>query len=259
MRQHLKKAGIILFWLLVWQLVSLLVHNSVMLVGPVETIKCLCRLVVTADFWLSIWYTFWRIGLGFLCASLLGILLAFAGAKKPILGEFLSPFFAALKSVPVASFVVLLLIWFGSKNLSFFTSLIVVLPILYGSTREGLASNDKKLLEMAQVFRIPFGAKLHYILLPGLSPFWKSAFSLALGMCWKAGVAAEVIGQPLQSIGNQLYQAKIYLETGDLLAWTVVIILLSFGVEKAFARLLRLLPGEEKKEPDSMKEKGDVA
>ncbi|MGN1021883.1 MAG: ABC transporter permease [Lachnospiraceae bacterium] len=259
MKQHLKKAGIILFWLLVWQLVSLLVHNSVMLVGPVETAESLCRLVVTADFWISIWYTFWRIGLGFLCASLLGILLAFAGTKRPILGAFLSPFIAALKSVPVASFVVLLLIWFGSKNLSFFTSLIVVLPILYGSTREGLASTDKKLLEMAQVFRVPFGAKLHYILLPGLAPFWKSAFSLALGMCWKAGVAAEVIGQPLQSIGNRLYQAKIYLETGDLLAWTVVIILLSFGVEKAFARLLRLLPGGGAEEQKEVPEKGETA
>lgn len=239
----LKKTCIILFWLLLWQLVSLLVHNSVMLVGPIETAESLVRLVKTADFWKSVWYTFWRIGLGFAAASCLGILLAFLSAGHPVLREFLSPLFAALKSVPVASFVILLLVWFGSKNLSFFTAFLVVLPILYGNTLEGLLAADKKLLEMAQVFRIPFGARLRYILLPGLVPFWKSAFSLALGMSWKAGVAAEVIGQPLCSIGNRLYQAKIYLETGDLLAWTVVIILASYLAEKLFQRLLCLLPG----------------
>ena len=253
----LKKALIILFWLGVWQLVSLLVHNSVMLVGPVETAENLVRLVRAADFWASVWYTFWRIGLGFASAACLGIVLAFFSAAHPILREFLSPFFAALKSVPVASFVILLLVWFGSKNLAFFTAFLVVLPILYGNTLEGLLAADRKLLEMADVFRIPFSAKLHYILLPGLSPFWRSAFSLALGMSWKAGVAAEVIGQPLHSVGNRLYQSKIYLETADLLAWTVVIILISYLVEKLFQKFLTCLPGgKTAKEERSGREEG---
>ncbi len=230
----LKKALIILFWLGVWQLVSLLVHNNVMLVGPVETAESLVRLVRAADFWASVWYTFWRIGLGFASAACLGIVLAFFSAAHPILREFLSPFFAALKSVPVASFVILLLVWFGSKNLAFFTAFLVVLPILYGNTLEGLLAADRKLLEMADVF-----------------------FSLALGMSWKAGVAAEVIGQPLHSVGNRLYQSKIYLETADLLAWTVVIILISYLVEKLFQKFLTCLPGgKTAKEERSGREEG---
>ena len=65
--------------------------------------------------------------------------------------------------------------------------------------------------------------------------FW---CSVALGICWKSGVAAEVIGLPDGSIGDALYRAKITLSTGELFAWTFVIILLSAGFEKLFLALL---------------------
>lgn len=240
-----KKVLIILFWLAVWQLVSLIVHNKVMLVGPIETAASLVRLVQTGEFWGSIWYTFWRVGAGFLCGSALGIVLAFLASGRQVLREILAPLFLALKSVPVASFVILLLIWFGSENLAFHTSFLVVLPILYLNTLEGLDSADRKLLEMAQVYHIPLSSKLKYIQLPAVYPFLRSAFELALGMSWKSGVAAEVIGQPLHSIGNSLYQSKIYLETGDLFAWTIVIVLLSYVLEKLFLKLLARMPGGE--------------
>ena len=58
-------------------------------------------------------------------------------------------------------------------------------------------------------------------------------------MSWKAGVAAEVIGVVGGSIGEKLYEAKIYLQTGDLLAWTVVIVALSALFERAVLALLR--------------------
>ena len=61
---------------------------------------------------------------------------------------------------------------------------------------------------------------------------------MALGICWKSGVAAEVIGLPDGSIGDALYRAKITLSTGELFAWTFVIILLSAGFEKLLLALL---------------------
>ena len=111
----------------------------------------------------------------------------------------------------------------------------VVFPILYLSTLEGFLSTDVKMLEMAQVFRMPRLRTVRYIFLPQLKPFFQSAFKLAIGMSFKSGIAAEVIGQPLHTMGNGLYLAKVYLETGELFAWTIVIVLISFICEKILA------------------------
>ena len=136
------------------------------------------------------------------------------------------------KAVPVAVFAVLLLIWWGSSMLAVAICFLVVFPNIYLNTLEGLKSADRGLLEMAEVFRLPLGTQFFYIYRPALKPFLLSAFQLSLGMCWKSGVAAEVIGTPDHSIGGALYLAKIYLDTADLFAWTVVIVVLSVLFEK---------------------------
>ena len=94
---------------------------------------------------------------------------------------------------------------------------------------------------MARVFRMSFWNRLRGIYLPALEPHCLSGCRSALGLCWKAGVAAEVIGVCGGSVGGMLYDAKVYLEIGDLFAWTLVIVLLSVGFEWAFTRLLRRL------------------
>ena len=114
----------------------------------------------------------------------------------------------------------------------------MVLPVLYGAVRTGIESVDGPLLEMAAVFRLPFARKLRAIWLPAVLPAFRQGCSVALGICWKSGVAAEVIGLPDGSIGDALYRAKITLSTGELFAWTFVIILLSAAFEKLFLALL---------------------
>ncbi len=114
----------------------------------------------------------------------------------------------------------------------------MVTPIIYSNTLAGIGNMDQKLLEMADVFEVPFRRRLRYFHIPQVFPFFRSACAVSLGLCWKAGVAAEVIGLPQGSIGERLYQAKIYLETPELLAWTLVIILISMGFEKLFLCLL---------------------
>lgn len=235
-----KKLLIVAGWLAAWQLLSLLVHNPILMAGPAETLQALAELAVTAEFGESLAFSFLRIVGGFLTGSAAGILLAYLADRKKLLGEILSPLVTVLKSVPVASFIILALIWFGSGALSFVISFLVVFPILYLNTQQGLQSLDEKLLEMAEVFHIPSASKLKYIVLPGVYPFLQSGFALALGMSWKSGVAAELIGQYKLSIGNQLYMDKITLDTAGVFAWTVVILLVSWLFEKAFLALFRL-------------------
>ncbi len=232
---------IILFWIFIWQLAAWLIHNNIILVGPADAGLALLRLIPTGDFWLSIGHSFVKISLGFVLAFASGLALGGAAYRFPLLREFLAPILSLLKSIPVASFVILALIWVGSRNLAVFIAFLVVLPMIYVNTLAGLESTDPKLLEMARIFRVPPLKQLRYIYLPALLPYLLSSCKVALGMSWKSGVAAEVIGIPDSSIGEQLYMSKIYLDTANLFAWTFVIIVISALFERFFLALLASL------------------
>lgn len=174
--------------------------------------------------------------LGFITAC---ILAAMASRWKWI-EELLEPVMALLKAVPVASFVVLLLIWWGSSVLAVAICFLIVLPVIYINVLQGIQNSDSKLLEMAEVFAMSRVNQFFYIYRPALRPFLESGLKLALGMCWKSGVAAEIIGTPQYSIGERLYMSKIYLDTEGLFAWTVVVILLSLVFQRFFMWLVQL-------------------
>src|SRR5699024_6100637 len=118
--------------------------------------------------------------LGFLAAFVLGILLGWLAFQIPFLQEFLAPVIAFLKSVPVASFVILALIWAGSKNLSVLIAFLVVIPIIYVNTIAGLNSTDPQLLEMAEVFSVTGWRKIRFLYWPALLPYLSSACRTAL-------------------------------------------------------------------------------
>lgn len=234
--------------LFVWQLAAWRLDNRLLLAGPVEVILRLAELVGETDFWGAVWFTFSRITLGFLLAFLLALGLAVLSARFPVAEVLLHPYLLAVQTVPVASFIVIALLWLSGRKLSVFISFLMVLPVLYANLLAGIRAADGKLLEMARVFRMPICNRVRCIYLPALEPHLISACRSALGLCWKAGVAAEVIGVCSGSVGGMLYDAKVYLEITDLFAWTLVIVLISLGFEKLFTRLLRwLLAGLEGK------------
>lgn len=238
-RNLLQKSIIILFWLALWQFAAYLADNAILLTGPIQVAEVFWENLKTPDFLKIIFYSFGRIGLGFFLAFLCGVVLGALSCRFVFLDEMLAPVMVTLKSVPVASFVVLLLIWFGAGKLSFFISFLIVFPNVYVNTNEGLKSTDKKLLEMADVFGIRGWNRFCYIYRPALMPYLSSCLKISLGMSWKSGVAAEVIGMPEFSLGERLYMSKIYLDTAGLFAWTVTIILLSFFFEKGVLYLLK--------------------
>lgn len=241
MNKHvlIRKCLIVLFWLSVWQAGSAVVHNSILLVGPVEVMKALFSQAITAGFWKSIAFSFGKISLGFLGAFLSAVLLGSLAYRISFLEELLSPVMVLITSIPVASFVILALIWMGSAQLSIFCSFLVVFPTIYINTLSGLRSTDRGLLEMAEVFRMQPWKRIFYIYRPAVFPYLVSSCKIALGMSWKSGIAAEVIGIPDYSIGERLYMSKIYLDTANLFAWTLVIILISAVFERFFLFLLR--------------------
>lgn len=237
--KHEIRLWAVLFWMIVWQFVSVWLDSDILLVSPVKVVCRLGQLMLTVPFWKAVCFTLLRIASGFLLAVAVGVVLAAAAASRfAWVQELLAPVMLAVKSVPVASFIILALIWFSSRNLSILISFLIVLPVIYTNVLSGIRSVDRQLLEMAQVFRIPGVCVVRYIYLPQIMPFFYSACSVALGMSWKAGVAAEVIGIPKGSVGERLQQAKVYLDTPDLFAWTLVIVTASLCFEKIVLSML---------------------
>lgn len=240
---RLGKIIAVFFALLIWQIAAEVIDQSILLVSPVDVALRMLNIWQVEGFASSILFSFCHIAGGFLIALAAGIILAALSARFPWVETALWPFMITVKTVPVASFVVICLIWLSAENLSVFISFLIVLPVVYGNILAGLKDEDKKMAELAQVFRVPLLKRIMYIHMPQIKPFVMSACATSLGMSWKAGIAAEIIGTPDGSIGKQLYYAKIYLDTDDLLCWTVIIVVISVMFEKLFMLMLRTLYG----------------
>ena len=232
MKKTIRKALMILFWIVMWAVLAHVVDNKILLSTPIRTAKELFALLGDKSFYRTIAMSLLRIGTGFFAGMGTAVLLAAVSCRFPFLEDCLSPLISLLKAIPVASFVVLLLIWWGSSFLAAVVSFLVVLPGIYINTLEGLKNVDRELLEMGKVFRLSPGSCFFYIYRPALQPYLYSSMKTALGMSWKSGVAAEVIGMADLSIGGQIYMSKIYLDTAGVFAWTAVVIMLSFLFEK---------------------------
>lgn len=231
-KKILCKIGIVFLWIIAWQLFSMWVNQPLLLASPIRCARELWKLLPTVAFWQAAGGSVFRILTGFAAGAVCACLLAAIAFRIKIVEEMFAPVVILIKAVPVASFVVMLLIWWGSSGLTMAVCFLVALPILYTNVLEGFKQTDVKLLEMAKVFRMPVKNCFFYIRRPALRPYVESGIRLAIGMCFKAGVAAELIGTPQFSIGERLYMSKIYLDTAGVFAWTCVVIVLSAMLEK---------------------------
>ncbi len=234
-RTLLKNCIIAAFWLCLWALLAFAVDKPLLLPGPVTVAIRLGELMGTASFWVTTAKTLLRIALGFLCAVPAGILLAVGTCRFRLLRELFAPLLTIVQSTPVASFILLLLIWLGRDILPSVIVMLMVLPVVWRNVSAGVEKTDPQLLELAKVYRFSPGRTLKRVYIPAVAPYFFAACRTSLGLAWKAGVAAEVLTVPKNSIGQMLYESKLYLETVDLFAWTVTVILCSLIIEKLLA------------------------
>ena len=230
----------VLAWLLVWQAAAMLVGQDFLLASPLETVARFFALAVSPAFWQAALFSLTRIFGGFLLGLCTGVILAALSARFRRVQELVAPLHTVLRAIPVASFVIVALVWVPSRNLSVLITFLIAFPVIYSGTLNEIHRADQKLIEMARLLRMPKYRQLAYIyVLPALKGF-ESMCATAIGLAWKSGTAAELISIPAGSIGERLYEAKVYLMTGELFAWTILIVLLSAACARLFTALLRL-------------------
>ncbi|MBQ8869172.1 MAG: ABC transporter permease subunit [Oscillospiraceae bacterium] len=230
----------LVFWLFVWQIVYMIIGSDIIFASPLSTFKRVFELAATLEFWKNCANSIFHVLFGFVAALIVSIPLAALTARFKFINLLFSPILKLIKATPVASFIVLALFWLKNGVVSFIAFLMVV-PLVYSNLSEGFENMDKGLIEMAKVYKFSFIKKVRLIYIPSLMPYFVAACSVGLGFAWKAGIAAEVIALPGSTLGLEIYNAKIYIETVDLFALTVVIIVLSIIMEKAFMWLLKKL------------------
>ncbi len=235
----IERIAAIIVAILLWQLLAMKLDQKLLLATPVDVAKTLGVLVKSQEFYSAVAYSMGHILLGLLIGAAVGTACALLAGRWHFMEVLFWPYFSAMKATPVASIVILCLVWLSSRRLSVFIVFLVVTPVIYTNILAGIKNLDPKMKDMARVFGINGVRRLLYVYLPELKTYIIAAFTLATGMAFKAGIAAEVIGTPQGSVGKMLYNAKVYLETPELFAWTLVIIVLSVVVEQVILRLVK--------------------
>lgn len=219
------------FWLSVWQLMAWNVGKELLLPSPYRVLIALGNLILTADFWSSIAFSILRVMIGIVVALLTGTLVAILTSRWKLLYELIAPFITVIRSTPVASFILLLWLWLGADKLPAVICLLMVFPIAWSAASDAIAAIDKDLAEVCKVYQFSLSKRVWRFYLPSFFPYFLSASKTSIGLAWKAAVAAEALVVSPHSIGRHLFDTKITLETPELFAWTLIVILLSLVIE----------------------------
>ena len=229
----------VFIYLLIWQIVAMWIGEEILLVSPIKVILRLKELIFEKEYWENIIFTCFRILSGFFLALIAAIIISILSYLYNSFRIMMKPLVSAIKATPVASIVIVVLIWVSSKNLSIVISFMMALPILYSTFLSGFDNVDNSLIEMAKVFSFSHFKRLQFIYLPSILPTFITSLTTAIGLAWKSGVAAEVIGLPDGSLGERLYEAKTFLLTADIFAVTLTVIVISIIIEKVISKAIR--------------------
>ena len=206
-----KSARILLpaaFWLAVWCLAAACVDQPLLVPSPIAVLRRLGELAAVPLFWRSTLVSLLRIFCGALAGTILGTLCAVLTSRFRPVDWILAPAIRLVRATPVASFIILVLLW-------------------------------------ARSYQFSRCKLMRYVYLPAVRPHFAAGVCTAIGLAWKSGVAAEVLCLPKAAIGTQVYYSKIYLETPSLFAWTAVVIVLSMLLERIVRRLLGVKGGRK--------------
>ena len=216
-----------LIWLALWELLSLIINEEILFVSPLKVFLKLVSMFGTFEYWEILLFSIIRVLCGFVIGYFLSVIIAVFAFRFSFFEMLISPAISVIKATPVASFIILALMWVGKNYVPVFICILMVTPIVFNNILQGLRNVDKNLLEMADVYNLSVKSRIKNIYIPSVRPYNLAAVGAGLGLCWKAGIAAEVVCRTMPSIGNRIWETKFYLITDEMFAWTATVVILS--------------------------------
>lgn len=220
-----------LIWILVLTGVAALLQNPLLLPEPWRVILRLFELAVSPRFLLTVLTSLLRILAGLLLGVAAGAVTGLLSFLFPSVHALARPLLTVVRATPVASFIILIWSFSGSQVLPSVISALMVIPIVSDQLMAGLGGADPALGEVASLYRFSPWRLLVTYRLPAALPYLFGALTTSVGFAWKAGIAAEILVTTAGTIGDEIYSAKVYMESVDLWAWTLAVILLSLALE----------------------------
>lgn len=236
----LRAVAVAVCWLAVWSVGCYLANRTLLLLLPYpwDVAVALWRMMGESTFWSVVGMSLLRVLTGFALALFTGIVLAMLTTRFSVLHALFAPILSIVRAAPVASFIFVAFLWIRAEQMPTFIAFLMVLPLVWENIRQGILHTDVKLLEMAQVFRLSRWERLRSIRLPAVRPYLQAAVSTGFGFAWKAGVAAEILCWPADSIGYHIAVSKNLLETAEVFAWTAMVVALSVILEWLLRQVL---------------------
>ena len=228
----------ILFWMIAWYVIHVIVGRDYIIPSPFHTLKLLGQMALTGEFYVHVAWTMGRVLLGMAISFVLGAISAVGAYFLPAIRQILNGPVVVLKSVPVMSVVLLAILALPTNGVPVFVCFLMCYPVVYTNLLTGLDSVDVTLIEMCQVYGVQGKRRFWALYWPSIRPYTKAAMILISGLSWKTVVASEVFAVPKFSMGYHLLTAKAVLAADELFAWTIFIVILSFGFEKVMKKLL---------------------
>lgn len=233
-----RKILVIIFWIIIWEILALLINKEIYLPSPFTTLKTLYNLLFAKEFYISVGISILRLVAAYLLSCFLGIAIGYICGISNFFYQLFYPLILVMRAIPVVSIIILALILLESGIVPIFVSFLMCFPIMWTNVVEGIKNTDEKLLQMCKIYNIKKWRIIKSVYLYSSFPYIFSGMITSLGIGWKVMAAAEVFSMPKYSIGAHLYDSKVYLETKELFAWTIVIIILSYISENILRKIL---------------------
>lgn len=237
------------FWIIVWYISALIINKEFLLPTPHSSISALFGLMKGANFYKSILFSFLRVICGVILGVVFGAFLAFLSHKITIIRRTLSPLISIIKATPVVTFITLLWITLSGNALTVFIAFLMVVPIVWQNILNGYDAIPKSLSEICDIFEFSNYKRFKVLVAPVLMNYFFPALVTAIGLAWKAEIAAEIIAYTKNSIGQHIYDARYHLLTDEVFAWVIVIVSFSICLEIITRRILRRFDYAGNKKP----------
>ena len=234
-----------LFIVIMWQILSLIIHAELILPSPKNVFITVLKIIQNQSFWIHFLHTFQRIIISFIISIFFGTILGICCGLNPYVNQFFKLPISILRATPIVAFILIALFWFNSSTIPIFVSVVMTLPLISTSVVSGFENTEEKILQMAKIYNFTFFQKLMYIKFHYVFPYFLSGISSAFGLTWKVVVAGEIISLPKKAVGTIMSQAQVHLETQQVIAYTIILVLISFSLETIFGFVIKkILKGQ---------------